>query len=227
MIQKILFSFFMFLPFWGISQEFPDAVKVGFPNHKLMKQNWETYFFRTIIQTMKMTYTESKIFDNTDYSNFCLESRQIYLCFRNSFDGFGGNCAYPFLTSKDKEVMLFSSAYVGSNKEVEESIELVLKDNLSYLGKENDKKDIDFYSKIKARKQFNADKVFRYTIPLLPQDYVNRNGKAYKYVEKLLIQRQGRGFVDFTCFYTDKAKKNFKKYWKEIENLLKYEDNQK
>ena len=224
MTQKILSSFFMFLPFWGFSQELSDVVRVGVPDHKLMKQEWKTYFLNTVTQTMKMTYFESKAFDDTDYSIFCLESREIYLSFRNSFDGFGGNCSYPFLTSTDKEVMLFSSAYIGSNKEVDEHIDLVLKDNLSYLGKKDYKKNAFLYSKVKTRKRFNADKVFRYTVPLLPQDYVSRNGKEYRYVEKILVQHQGRGLVDFTCFYTDKARRNFEKYSKEIERLLRYED---
>ena len=149
-------------------------------------------------------------------------STKLYLCLRGSFGFFG--YSYPFLTSKDNEIIIFSKTCVASEKEQEEKIELILNENLKYLRKDNENWSdfVSFYADKKAKKQFNVDIVFRYTIPLFSEHFIQRNGKEYKYVEKIFIRKKDVGFVDLTCFYTDKAKKNFKKYWRDVEKMFEY-----
>lgn len=124
-------------------------------------------------------------------------------------------------------MMIFSGFYFDDSIEKqEEQIKLRLKGNLEYLEKDikNWGKFVSFYPNKKRKKRFNNKLIFKYSIPLFSEDFINRNRKKYRYAEKLFIWDKRVGFIDFTCFYTDKAKKNFEKYWKEIENLLKYED---
>ena len=64
--------------------------------------------------------------------------------------------------------------------------------------------------------------VFRYTIPIFPEDVINRNGKEFKYAEKFFIWNKKVGFIDLTCFYTEKAKQSFNEYWNEVEKMFEY-----
>lgn len=93
-----------------------------------------------------------------------------------------------------------------------------------YLGEEvanNWKEIINYYPEDLAKETFNADTVIRFSISLKPEDYYKLN---FKYVDALYIQKNGRGYVNFHCFYTDSAKNNLDYYWKKIEGVLRYED---
>lgn len=46
----------------------------------------------------------------------------------------------------------------------------------------------------------------------------------YSHLDALYLQKKGRGFVNFYCFYTDKAKRDFSRYWKAIEGVFRYHD---
>lgn len=83
------------------------------------------------------------------------------------------------------------------------------------------KEKINYYPEQVVKEKFNADTVFRYSISLKPEDYYK---KKFKYIDILFLQKKGRGYVSFYCFYTDKAKKQLDSYWEKIEGVLKYED---
>ena len=92
------------------------------------------------------------------------------------------------------------------------------------LGKESErnwKKYVKYYSAEEARHKFNADSAIFFTIKLDSADYFK--GK-YNHLEALYLQKKGRGFVNFYCFYTDKAKKDLPAYWKAIEGIFRYDD---
>ena len=80
---------------------------------------------------------------------------------------------------------------------------------------------ITVYSGAEARRKFNADSAFTFTLHLRPADYYK---KDFKHVKVLLIQRMGRGYAYICSFYTDKAKTKFDKYWRRIEKTLRYKD---
>ena len=81
---------------------------------------------------------------------------------------------------------------------------------------------IAVYSTEEARKKWNADSAFTFSLHLRPEDYYK---KDFKYVKILLIQKKGRGgYAYIISFYTDKAKENFDKYWRRIEKTLRFED---
>ena len=71
-----------------------------------------------------------------------------------------------------------------------------------------------------ARKKWNADSAFTFSLHLRPEDYYK---KDFKHVKILLIQKKGQGYAYITSFYTDKAKENFDKYWRRIEKTLWFE----
>ena len=80
---------------------------------------------------------------------------------------------------------------------------------------------ITVYSAEEARRKWNADSAFTFSLHLRPEDYYK---KDFKHVKVLLIQRKGQGYAYITSFYTDKAKENFDKYWRRIEKTLRFED---
>lgn len=212
----LVFSSFVF------SQELPDVVMVGETDHKHLKETNDNYFLNAI-RRMEITYTPSQKFVDTDYERLCLPTSKLFTCFSEGHWSLG--CSYPFLTSKDNEIMIFTNFCIASKEEQKERMELILKDNLKYLGKNNENWEnfVSFYSPKKAKKRFNIDTAFRYTIPLFTEDVINRNGKEYKYAEKFFIWNKEIGFIDLTCFYTDNAKSNFQKYWKDIEKMFQYQ----
>ena len=71
-----------------------------------------------------------------------------------------------------------------------------------------------------ARKKWNADSAFTFSLHLRPEDYYK---KDFKHVKILMIQKKGQGYAYITSFYTDKAKENFDKYWRRIEKTLWFE----
>lgn len=97
----------------------------------------------------------------------------------------------------------------------------VIRDYMGEEAAENWKKIVTYYPDEIAKNTFNADTVIRFTMPLRPEDYYK---KKFKYVDALFIQKNGRGYVNFYCFYTDKAKKKLDYYWKKIEGVLRFED---
>lgn len=219
-ISVFFLGLFLLFPCVVFSQELPDdVVVIPAPNHEKLKKNQDNYFFEQI-PTIGVSYTPSENFVNTNNNRFCLPTRKLFGCLGSSICCWG--CSYPFLVSADDEVMIFAKTHTASEKE---HINTILKESLKYLGKsdENWENFVSFYSKKKAKKRFNNEQVFRYTIPLSSEDFMKENGKEYKYVEKFFIWNKEVGFVDLTCFYTDTAKDNFPKYWSEIEKMFEYQ----
>ena len=142
--------------------------------------------------------------------------------FSDFFNIFGR--AYSFLKSKDDEMVVFLSldTIADANKEIERRVV----DNFTYLENTAEKwqEKVMYYTSQQAKRIFNADKAFKYSFDLPSEFYLKENGKEYKYIEKLFILRDGNRFIDYTCFYTDKAKKRFDKYWKPLEHTLRYKE---
>jgi len=85
----------------------------------------------------------------------------------------------------------------------------------------NWRKYVDFYPTDKAKNIFNADTAMKYSINLQPQDYYL---EKYKYLDVLVVQKKGGGYVNVYSFYTEEGKKELSLYWKEIEGIFRYED---
>lgn len=80
---------------------------------------------------------------------------------------------------------------------------------------------VHYYPPEEAKLKFNADNAVSFPIHLIPKDYYK--GK-YKYLKALFLEKNGRGFINFYCFYTERGKKDLDKYWKAIESIFRYED---
>jgi hypothetical protein len=92
------------------------------------------------------------------------------------------------------------------------------------LGKEaaqSWKNQVTYYSKNEAIQKFNADSSVFLNIKI---DSNNLYKGIYNHLDVLYLQKKGRGFVNFYCFYSDKGKKDLAKYMKSIEGIFRYED---
>lgn len=80
---------------------------------------------------------------------------------------------------------------------------------------------VTYYPPDITKEKFNADSVISYSIALRPEDYYRNK---YKYIDILLLQKKGRGYVYFVSFFTDKARQNINYYREKIEGVLRYEE---
>ena len=81
---------------------------------------------------------------------------------------------------------------------------------------------VTYYRSGEARKKFNADSAIFVPIGYKDPSYYYQ-GK-YSHFEALYLQKKGRGFINFYCFYTDAGAKDIKRYRKIMEGILRYED---
>lgn len=151
----------------------------------------------------------------------------------NAFD-----CLSTGVKSKNKQVIIFFSypsiftnefgkkmeAMFGGSHQFEDwqhymQLRAILR---AYFGEDYDwHKDLQYYPDWEAKTKFNADTAILVSFPLRKEDYYKRK---YKYVDILVLQKQGRGYIYLTCFSTDKAKARFDDYWQKIEGLFRYEE---
>ncbi len=132
--------------------------------------------------------------------------------------------AFSIITKKDEKY--FNKLSHGKSNDLVDKqhfsqMKAILK---SFYGEEMEQKwkeKVTTYPKEEALKKFNADNAYRFSIKLTPEDYYK---KEFKYIDLLFLQKKGRGYVYFTCLYTDKAKANLNKYWRKIEKVLYYKD---
>lgn len=82
-------------------------------------------------------------------------------------------------------------------------------------------KYITYYSPEEAKHKFNADTAISFQIKLDFNDYYE---EKYNHLDALFLQKKGRGYINFYCFYTDSAIKKLPEYWKAIEGVFRYED---
>ena len=54
-------------------------------------------------------------------------------------------------------------------------------------------------------------------------EYYDYQGK-YKYLDTLVIQKKGRGYIMMYIFTTEEGHKKFPEYLEQIEGMFRYED---
>jgi hypothetical protein len=196
------------------------------------KGKWMDRHDYLVLKHMKVIYTRPADFKEVSGSE-CFETypklKKLITCAGNQ------------LHSNDEQFIAFIPIYKPFTKEdsidmkryfpnmpfdvIDKQYIIQIKNNITTsLGKEkgeNWRKHVKFYSAGEAKRLCNADTIIRYSVKLQPQDYYK--GK-YKYLDVLFLQKKGRGFVNFYCFYTDKGKMKFASYWKAMEGVFRYED---
>ncbi len=197
-----------------------------------IKYKWLGAYHSSILEDMRIEYKKPFGFNEVDlYNSF---KKYPILRYKLSTGTYG-------LCSDDKEFIALLSIYEiftkKFQKEMEElfpgksydledkqhfyQIKAILK---SFYGEEMEqhwREKITTYPKEEALNKFNADNAYRFSITLSPEDYYE---KKFKYVDLLFLQKKGRGYVYFCCFYTDKVKAELNNYWSEIEKVFHYED---
>lgn len=83
------------------------------------------------------------------------------------------------------------------------------------------KEYVQYYSNDNVTQKYNADTVITYLITLKSGELYK---KKYKYLKALILQKKDRGFITIYSLFTDKAKRHFSKYWKQIDGVVKYAD---
>ncbi len=196
-----------------------------------IKYKWIDSYHSSILEDMQIEYKKPSDFNETDLYN----SFKKYRVLRYKLST--GTYA---LCSNDKEFIALLSIYPIYTKETQRKMEEVFPGSFdwigvqhfyqmkgilkSFYGKEMEqhwREKITTYPKEEAIHKFNADNAYRFSIALSPEDYYE---KKFKYVDLLFLQKKGRGYVYFCCFYTDKAKKELNKYWSKIEKVFYYSD---
>lgn len=82
----------------------------------------------------------------------------------------------------------------------------------------------EYYPDKKAKRLFNADTAFRVCLNLEPgKELYDYKGK-YKYLDALVLQKMGRGYMLMYVFTTEQGQKRLPHYWKQIEGIFRYED---
>ena len=83
---------------------------------------------------------------------------------------------------------------------------------------------LEYYPEEKAKSIFNADTAFRVSLNFKPvNEYYDYQGK-YKYLDTLVIQKKGRGYIMMYIFTTEEGHKKFPEYLEQIEGMFRYED---
>jgi hypothetical protein len=131
---------------------------------------------------------------------------------------------YKFFTRKDSVDM--KKRFPGMPFNVIDKIHSnTIKNNIKMsLGEDaarDYKKYIIYYSPEEAKRKFNADTAISFRIKLDSNDYYE---EKYNHLDALFLQKKGRGYINFYCFYTDSDIKRLPEYWKAIEEVFKYED---
>lgn len=186
-------------------------------------------------QKMKLTYKKPAIFDEIRTGDCFKEYPRLEFIL---------TCVDHQLKSKNEDFLAFipvyrppDSAWIqyyfsGSHdvanqmyaNQIRAKILTSLGKNASFHGPNADfnwKAYVHYYPTEEAKLKFNADNAVSFPIHLTPNDYYK--GK-YKYLKALFLQKNGRGFINFWCFYTEQGKKDLDKYWKAIESVFRYED---
>ncbi|MFT3949026.1 MAG: hypothetical protein QM763_18825 [Agriterribacter sp.] len=158
------------------------------------------------------------------------------------------SCAGYQLCSKNREVVLLLPFYrfltESDSVEFRKSFPKMLIGNLNYqharqiraqilnyLGKDPSllgenknfewEKYVTYYPSNESKSKFNADTAISYLVTFKKDDYYKG---IYKYMKALVLQKNGRGFVEIFCFYTESERKKLFRYWKSVERIYKYED---
>ena len=185
-----------------------------------------------VLSSMKLTYTKPNGFTE-EQALECFEDHAklalIITCAGNQLQANDGQfiAFIPFqriLTKQDSADIkgLFPGAVFPG---VDNLHTTQIKDDIRHARGEKEaahwKRYVTYYAPADAKRKFNADTAITYSVRLDPGEYYK--GK-YNHLDALFIQRKGRGYVNFFCFYTDKAKENFSAYWKAMEGVFRYED---
>ncbi len=196
---------------------------------------WLTRKDSAILKAMRLTYKKPQVFEEA-IGTECFKDNpkleEILTCENNQLHSRDGQFIAFIRIYKpfDKQDSIdMKKLFPGGKYDIIDKmhINLIKQDLSTSLGKEaalNWKQNVKYYTTASAKEKFNADTAISVTIRLEPVDFYK--GK-YSKLEALYIQKRGRGFVNFYCFYTDEVKKNarlYEKYKKAIEGVFRYED---
>ena len=194
--------------------------------------NWMEPYYMNILKSMKIDYNKPSGFEEISYLE-CFDSiprvENLLSCIATQLHSDDGQFIafipiYRPLNEGDSiniKSMFPDAIFPGVDRRHESLAKAGIELSLGKAAAKNWRKYVDYYPQKDAVLKFNADTALSYSIKLKPEDYYKNR---FKNLKVLVLQKRGRGIVNFYCFYTDKAQPNFTKYWKSIEGVFRYED---
>lgn len=200
---------------------------------------------RMLAESMRVAYRRPATFEEIPgYDCFEEDARlaSILTCAGNQLRSEDGHCTvfiplYPPLTKEDTLYIASMKRYSPDDPlrvvdmqhmwQIRAGILHALGCDYVYFLQRRDDIDwrqyLEYYPEGKAKSIFNADTAFRVSLNLEPGRDYHYKGK-YKYLDALVIQKQGRGYIILYSFFTEEGRKRMPSYWKEIEGIFRYED---
>ena len=194
--------------------------------------SWMDKYYVNTLKTMKIDYNRPSGFDEISGKE-CFDSipalKDLISCVSNQLHSNDGQFiafipVYHPLTKKDSidiSRMFPDSVFPGVNRIHEPLAEAGIKLSLGEAAAKNWRRYVNYYPQKDAVSKFNADTALSYSIKLDSQEYYKNK---FNHLKVLILQKRDRGYINFYCFYTDKAQPNFSKYWKAIEGVFRYRD---
>lgn len=192
---------------------------------------WMSQDYKDILKSMNLVYKEQKVLNEVIGSYECFNDHPILQEIIS--------CAGHQLQSDDGEFTAFIPIYKPVSRmdsidmkktfpqmpfDVIDKIHInnarnAMKWIYGEKAKLNWKNYLAYLPAKEAKRKFNADTAFTFRTILKPGEYYN---EKYNHFDALYIQKNGQGYINFFCFYSDKAAKKLPEYWKAIEGIFRY-----
>lgn len=233
-VKRILLKGLLFLALFCLCQTgFGQQIYIiGADNSHLLGKGWMAPESVAYLKSMKLNYKKPDGFKETYLASECFEPNsklaRMLTCVGNKLYTEEGDFivfmpVYPILSPKD--VANWKEIIPNFKYEIDQlhinQVRQMIKVGLGDKAAGEWRKHVTYYSTKDAKSKFNADTAITFSLKLDSTEYYKNK---YKYLDVLLIQKNGRSFVGFYCFYDEKGKKNLPKYRKAIEDILRYED---
>ena len=192
---------------------------------------WMPKASKEVLKSMGLSYTKPDGFREDQHFE-CFEGslklRAAFTCLSNRLVSKDGEVViympiYRILTKRDS--VDINRIFKGSIKSLNHFHTSTLKHQIKQLYSESAAKNwkdyVTYYSAKDTESIFNADTAISCIFTLNKPDIYK---DKYRNVYSLSLQKHNKGFVNIIVFYSDKGKRRFKKYKREIEQMLRYEN---
>ena len=228
-LKGLALCVFVMLSQAGLAQQ---VYIVGADNSHLLGKGWMPPEHVAILKWMKLNYKKPHGFKEAYLESECFSSNPklalLLTCISNKLYNDEGDFIafmpiYPVLSPQavaEWKKIIPNFKYEMNQIHISQAREMIKLD-IGDKAAEEWRKHVTYYSEKDAKRKFNADTAFTFSLKLDSGQYYK---DRYQYLDVLFIQKNGRSFVNLCCFYDETGKKNLPKYWKAIEGLLRYED---
>ena len=213
-----------------ISAQTANGVMI-IPTSSQIDTGWMAQRDKEILNAMNVKYTKPNGF-REDQRSECFEKtwrlRAAFTCLSNRLVSDDGEIViyapiHKIMSERDSIEInrIFSGSIKSLNHFHIGNLKAQIKNLNSEPASKNWKDNVDYYLPQDTKSTFNADTALSYSSVLKEADsYENK----YRNVYSLFLQKKNRGFLNVIVFYSDKGKRTFEKYKRDIEHMFQYQD---